>query len=555
MINSRACFLSVLTLLVAATASAAGKYKTMYEHFGWDVACWPKSLPVTAENYPKVSLENSLGFTAKYDTLVYSPMLGFGMVGAKLASSDFFEDQPAAEDKTLNDYGWHNGLPELCKRGTDAIKEAGKWARAHNKEFVIALPLNFQQLHGMKPNKENPAKTWRTYFYPPFKAKNQGCVIDITGAPKGDYGPGSVYLACDYDRQPVVDKYLAIAKEIAEKYDMDGIMMDFVLTTPVLFGSVAKDKVAADAKQLAKITAMVDAVKAAVDAASARLKKKVTFSVRVPDSPTYCKAMGADITAWLEAKKLDYVVFGARFQCNPWKSLGDYMSKYSTPYYIAIDNPEIYVPDDSGHSHDDEQIQRVTTPDCHCAQIADMMSNTKASGVLYSGQGHWEGDNFSKDSVVPYDPGFIRTANKRYFVTPTRMYPGAQIVPDGEKFFTGEQLYPGKTESLEKTKKYHINVADDFAALKKDGITPEIRLVTHMSIPSGIEASVTLNGKELKPFRKRSEHQYYKVPLAIVKTGANEIIVKAKGANRRSIKPKIYSAAIEVEFPGKEGAK
>ena len=552
MTNKRKVLLSLALSTLAATAMAAVGGKTMCQYIAWESMFWPKSLPVSGDNYAKVELDKLLGSAAKFDTLVFSPVFGFGMAAADLKSSDYITEQPSPS-KYLDPY--RNALPALKAAGTDPIKETVKWCRKHQKEAVVSLPLNFMQLHGKPISQKDPKGTWYSYLYPPFKQKNPGCLLN--GGDENDVRWDYIGYCVDYDRADVMKKFTDIAVEIASKYDVDGVMIDFMMTNPVIFGSVATDNVPADAKQLAKLTAMMTTIKSAVDAASQRLGRKVSFSARVPDSVGYCKDIGIDLVAWLDAKMLDFVVFGGRFQLNPWKVTGDFMAKYGVPFYADFAPPGIYVGDDSGWVTDDEQLPRFTRDGkTNAARIAEAIG-AGAAGCVYTMPGHHE--NISTHQVLPamvaFDKAANRTADKRYLVTYAKTTRCTYAYKGGMKHATVETLESDNPASLAKgAVKLKINVFDDFAALAKSGLTPKVTLVTQMAIPSGITAMVTLNGKEMTPFRKRAGSQYYEVPLAVVKTGANELMVKTKGANKRKQLPAISSAAIEVEFP-KEGGK
>ena len=72
------------------------------------------------------------------------------------------------------------------------------------------------------------------------------------------------------------------------------------------------------------------------------------------------------------------------------------------------------------------------------------------------------------------------------------------------------------------------------------------------------EFLLSFNGKELKPFKKRAGTQLYELQPSLVRFGANEVTVKAKGKNRRGQTAKFGNVAVEVSYPkpaAKEPAK
>ena len=82
---------------------------------------------------------------------------------------------------------------------------------------------------------------------------------------------------------------------------------------------------------------------------------------------------------------------------------------------------------------------------------------------------------------------------------------------------------------------------------------PIVRLTTEVSLPSGTDVSVQLNGKVLKLRKKRAGSQVFDVPYEVAKYGANEVIVKATGKNKRGQMPKLGNIAIDVIFNEDDG--
>lgn len=370
-------FLAGLVLLSALSASAFNG-KTLYHYVAYEAAFWPKDWPATAENYPKVALARLS--TLRFDTLVFAPTFGFGSMAAKLTSADFPTVQPAADSKWLASY--RNAMPELMKKGVDPLAETVKWCRANKKETVVALPVNLL-IHGQRPSGKTSLGSWHAYLWPSFKSLNPGALMDADGKTATPFGSA---VAVDYGNAKVRDAFAAIACEIAGKYDLDGLMVDFMMN-PTIFRSVATGGTA-EPKEVEALTQMMQKIAAACKGAAARLGHPVTFCARVPDSLAYCKDIGINLSAWLETKLLDAVVLGGPFQLNRWSATGDLVRKAGLPYYASFAASGIYVGNDSGYISDDERLPRQDRA-TYAARIADALL-CKASGCMYSMAMHHE---------------------------------------------------------------------------------------------------------------------------------------------------------------------
>lgn len=550
--NMKRLTIGVLALLLSPSAFAL-RGKTFYHYTAYEAAFWNKSSPVTAAEYPLQFLDRtnvSLPLNkVPFDTLVFAPVLGFGEMAAILPSSGYPKAQPRSDSRWLANN--KNAMPELVKQGIDPITETLKWCKKNQKEAIISLPINFQSVHSYRPTPNYPPASWRAFLWPEFKDKNLDCLVNTSGHETAPYGWG---LAVNYEQSKVRDKFTAIATEIAGKYDFDALLIDF-MDIPTLFTSVASGGTAS-AKEVEFITQMMIKIKEAVTAASARVGHKIEFGARVPDSVGYCKDIGINLQQWFDTKLLDFVFLGGQFQLNPWDVTGGLAKKAGIPYYASFTVSGIYVGNDSGYWGDDERLPRQSRM-CFNARIMDLV-RCQASGIMYTmGKHHHHGIDHTQ--IVPFDAKAVRTADKRYFTCYTNDRLAGESLRDGVKHRTLQSLISQNPQDLAKGGyKGTIDVWDDFSALKKDGLEPKITLITEILIPSGMDTIVSFNGKELKPYKKRSGTQMYHLTPQMVKIGPNEVMVKSKGKNRRGATEKIGNVSVEVRFPKpgeKEGGK
>ena len=536
----RPFYLSFALAAVPLSPAWALSGKTFCHYVAYDAAFWPKNMPVTAANYPKIQLDAFAKLPV--DTIVFAPALGFGSMAANLRNSAPIVHQPAADSVWMRSY--KNGMGEMLKGGWDAISETVKWCRAKKKEVVVALPVNLQ-IHGAKPDAKRSPGSWHSYLWPPFKSENPACLM------AGADGKGAGGTSVDYSEAKVRDKFAAIAIEIAGKYDVDGIMVDFMMN-PTIFKAVAAGGTA-EPKDVEQLTQMMAKIASACKAATARLGHKVAFGARVPDSVGYCQAIGIGLQSWFDSKMLDFVVLGGSFQLNKWSVTGDLAAKAGIPYYVSFCVSGIYVGNDSGYTGDDERLPRQSKP-AFCARIADALL-CKASGCMYTLGMHHE-HSIPLGAIAPFDAAKNRLSDKRYFVTYTNDRAAKSYLKDDARFHGLPSLISSSPVDVSGgLTKQKIEVLDDLAALKKEGVVAKATLVTEVSIPSGVETIVAFNGKELKPFKKRAGTQLYDVPTTLVKAGFNEVTLKTKGKNRRGQAAKLGNVAVEISFPPAAGAK
>ena len=540
-------------------AAAKRKRNVMYYELGYNPCLWPKNKPFSAAAFRSVACANdSLDAYAhtkvNIDSFVYVPIGGFALLSAKIPGVDTPSVQPNKNTRYLS--GVRNAMPEFLKANTDPLAEVCKWARENKKEMICCLPIN-NISHDDGDEKAGPGM-WNNYFASPWKKKNATSLMgDKSGSnkAKAEYAkretpPFCHKWAVDYSKTEVRAKFIEMATGIVGKYDIDGLMIDFTFA-PYIFRSVAWGEVAS-AKEMADLTDMLTKIRAACKAASAKKGHAIMLVIRVPDSIGYCKDIGIDLNAWAEAKLFDIIVAGGNFELNPPSVMGDFAKKAGVPYYQSCGVSYIFTGNDSGYPDDDERPGLIRQgPHCFRGRAMNAYKGG-ASGIMYWNPTRWH--RFPLRSLAP-GPDEMKYENKRYCVTYQYQGDMRHALKDGEKHCTLPQLFSGSPKDLGKgALKYPINVWDDLPALKKEGKkVPIVRLTTEVSLPSGTEVSVQLNGKVLKLRKKRAGSQVFDVPYEVAKYGANEVIVKATGKNKRGQMPKLGNIAIDVIFNEDDG--
>lgn len=526
-------------------AAANRKRAVMFYETGIEVCFWPKNVPYSPANF----IQRRLGVLAKtpanVDTIVYAPLGGFAYLTANIPSVETPKVQPVGSTWMRNQM---NRMPDFIKAGTDPLNEAAKWARSVKKEFFVALPVNsIDNAGSYNLEKPPPPFLHDNYLFSPWKLKNLsslmgGKKVKIPDEAKGVNPPHSHWSAVDYGQAAVRTKYSAVCREIAEKYDIDGILVDF-MKNPWIFKSVAWGG-NANAKELQQLTEMMTGIKTAIRAAAQKKNKPILLVIRVPDSLQYSKAIGIDLQVWIEQKIPDLIVFGGSFRLNPSSACGAMLAKSGIPFYASLGSSGIYIGNDSGYNNDDEVIPRHSR-ECFRAQVMEAVTGG-AAGVLYEEPPHW----------IRFNPREIAGSaeselleNKRYFTTYKNGSQANSALKDGAKYRTVPYLVSSSPIQLKKgSAKVSIDVWDDFDALKKKGVTPKANLITEAVIPSGMDIEVTLNGRKVKLIRKKAGHQIYDVAPGTLKKGRNEVTVKQVGRNKRGLNARLGNVCVEVIF-------
>ena len=105
----------------------------------------------------------------------------------------------------------------------------------------------------------------------------------------------------DFARPEVRRHYIDLIREVTERYDLDGVELDF-LRFRYYFREGEEEA------GLPLMTALVQTADSLVAVAARRLGHPVDLAVRVPTSPHVSKALGLDVATWVDAGWIDLLV-------------------------------------------------------------------------------------------------------------------------------------------------------------------------------------------------------------------------------------------------------
>ena len=117
----------------------------------------------------------------------------------------------------------------------------------------------------------------------------------------------SYFATClDYAHREVRDFYMALIDETLERYDIDGLELDF-MREPYLF-SAGKE-----AEGAAILTGWLREVRRRVDGAAAKQGHSIRLGVRVPSTPEAALGLGLDVPAWAKQGLVNLLVVAPRW--------------------------------------------------------------------------------------------------------------------------------------------------------------------------------------------------------------------------------------------------
>ena len=155
------------------------------------------------------------------------------------------------------------------------------------------------------------------YGHPALRTRWQkahaDCLVRLPLAPTQD----PVLPFFDYGIEEVRAHRLAIAEEILDRYDVDGLQLDFIRGLPVLSSPAQADR----------LTGFVRQVRSAVDRAATARGRKLTLGAILPWDMRTLDDHGIDHARWIGDALLDYVIASERSyaDCNlriePWTKM------------------------------------------------------------------------------------------------------------------------------------------------------------------------------------------------------------------------------------------
>ncbi len=225
-----------------------------------------------------------------------------------------------SELQKAGDRGKKSNAEALIEQGTDTLEIMTKFGHANGMEVFWSMRMN--DTHDSAD--DALLCQWKR-DHPDYLMGKKG--------DKLPYG-GHRWSAVNYELPEVREKVFRIFEDVCRRYDVDGVEMDF-FRHPVYFKPQMTGAEVTQA-HCDMMTALLARIRKMTEQVSLKRGRPMLVAVRVPDSTRYAKAIGLDVTRWLEDGLIDIVTGGGYFRIEPWQNLVALAKPYGVPVYAGL---------------------------------------------------------------------------------------------------------------------------------------------------------------------------------------------------------------------------
>ncbi len=226
------------------------------------------------------------------------------------------ESEPRkSREQNVVDWAW-----DLGKNGPDSLETMVRFGHQNGVEVFWSMRMN--DCHD----------STSTRYLSQWKKDHADCLM----GKKGDRFPagGNRWSALNYEKAEVREKALRILEDVASRYDVEGLEMDFfrspIYFQPQMFGKPVTQE------HCDIMTDLLRRVRRMADERSVRRGRPLLIAVRVPDSVECSRAIGLDIERWMKEDLVDLLAVSCLFRLNPWETSVALGHKYGIPVYPSL---------------------------------------------------------------------------------------------------------------------------------------------------------------------------------------------------------------------------
>ena len=230
------------------------------------------------------------------DTYVYSTLSNFNSC---VHDSRVAEINRIADPFLLK----HNHIQALIDQGHDNLSLIIGFCKTNGIEVFWSARMN--DMHD----------NWYPQMMTEFKREHP----ELRLWREGDYGrpgdgtiePHMYAVAVDYGREEIRRRQYDTIIDVCERYDVDGIELDF-MREPVYFRPNMEGR-PVDAEHLELMTDLLRQVRGKADEIGQGRGKPILISARVPNLLGRCRYIGLDVERWIRERLLDMVIPSLEF--------------------------------------------------------------------------------------------------------------------------------------------------------------------------------------------------------------------------------------------------
>ena len=219
-------------------------------------------------------------------------------------------DAPVYDSKLQPIYGDAHGGPvpswTAVTRNVKAMIQAGACPLratidfAHANEMELFASIRMNDCHDSFI--AGGVTIWKKE-HPEFLVDSAGVVADRTKHTKGLY-----VTAQDFSHQEVRDRKFEIIEEVCQRFDIDGIDLNY-MRHPVFFSETMKG-IAVSADQVRIMTDLMVRIRKLTDEVGQQRGRPILVAAIVPDNPQLALNVGLDVENWIREDLIDIVIPG-----------------------------------------------------------------------------------------------------------------------------------------------------------------------------------------------------------------------------------------------------
>jgi hypothetical protein len=227
---------------------------------------------------------------------------------------------------------WANGIRGIQQSGRDTLELGVAFCHGNGLEVFYS--------HRMNDIHDSVGPDFMVLSR--FKREHPDCLLgkreDAKLYPYPTGGLKTFWSALNYERPEVHDYVFRMIQDVCERYDVDGIELDWV-RFPLLFAETREGRPVED-RQCQMVTGLVRRIRRMTEEVAQRRGRPLLVALRCPLSLEYTKAVGLDVEAWLGDDLVDLVTAGGGDgsrvlapQVQAWTGLAH---RYGVPLYGCI---------------------------------------------------------------------------------------------------------------------------------------------------------------------------------------------------------------------------
>jgi len=403
---------------------------------------------------------------------------------------DLIDATHAAHEHAING---RDNMRMLRAAGKDCLELVVE--RCHQAGLEVFWTHRINDIHDSMPSCEHLISQWKRDHPECLMGKPEDAQTRKMSEPR------YWWSTLDFEKPAVLDSLCRITEEICQRYDVDGIEMDY-FRMPMFFRPNLTNE-GASADQIEILTAFQRRIRQAAYEQGTRRGRPILVAARVPMTIERCRHVGIDIEKWLDEDLFDilnteggYVPF-----TMPTRELVKLGHAHGVPVYPTISDSGMVPPHNT---------------DAHWRAAAANIWHSGADGVYL----------FNTFPSTPGHPHFTQLGDPKKLARMSKVFVIDDVtVTEGDIRRGSVQPYrPIKLDTAGNACELVLPVGDDIADAAKAGSIENASLHIRFTGRGSEDAvSVRLNGALVEHVQDDGEWVVYRVDPSRYRHGDNTI--------------------------------